>query len=301
MVPVYLGLIVLIFVTPRKQRQLFALSERSGKPSSNTKRDSDQRLSGDSTGEAEILNLADQSVADSVVNSLTDDPASSTPKPTGASAVKQWRGRARTRRTGKSASETVAVGSPVAWVRVGPGKFVRTDSTTQLIAEAQPYTQPDLCLTGDIPEAVSSAPTPPGPMETAEAAAELQNCGLLHTTGSNLGDVAVSHENVRGSAAEEHGIAPSALRPVLTILAPPNRLHYDVSPALSVWSLVGPDCLPRQSARRGLGWVVQLHRALRPRSPPHPGLHLRSKDQHGIAVAEKSITATDSFSIGSPN
>jgi len=369
-VPVYLALMVLIFVTPRNQRQLLVLSKRSAKPLSNEEPNADRRLSIASAGEAKILHLADHPVADSLANEFTVDPTSSTPHPVGAGAVKQWRGRTRTRKTGKSAAEAASVLPPVAWVRVGPGKFVRADSTTHPIAQLQPRIQSDLCGAGTNPVVDLSAPMPPVPMETAETAVEQQSCNPLHMTESNPSDVAASDENVLGSATEEHGIAPSALGPPPTISDPPDCLDYQVPDALveptvdpvpvafltrkasdcdsslerpwsqdersrsqarrvlraftsaipgadrtgrprtvgngckprtSVWSLIGPNRLLQQSARRALGRVVRVHRALRPRSPPHPEVLLRSKDQHGVAVAEKSVTATDGFSIGSPN
>ncbi len=315
MVPLYLALMALIFVTPRNQHQLSVLSTRRAKLVSNEEPNSGRRRSIVSAGEAENLHLADRPVAESATDEPTVDVTSSAPDPVGATPVKQWRGRTRTRKTGKSAAETASVVPPVTWVRVGPGKFVRADSTTHPIAQ-------------------------------------------------------VSDEKVRGSATEEHGIAPSAFGPAPTISAPPDPLDHEVPGALleptvdpvpvaslggkasdrdlgfkrpwsqdkrsrararrvlrgftsaipgadqtcrrrtvgtgpkhrtSVWSSIGPDRLPQQPARRALGRVVRLHRALRPRSPPHPEVQLRSKDQHRIAVAEKSITATYSLSIGSPN
>ncbi len=177
MVPLYLALMALIFVTPRNQHQLSVLSTRRAKLVSNEEPNSGRRRSIVSAGEAENLHLADRPVAESATDEPTVDVTSSAPDPVGATPVKQWRGRTRTRKTGKSAAETASVVPPVTWVRVGPGKFVRADSTTHPIAQ-------------------------------------------------------VSDEKVRGSATEEHGIAPSAFGPAPTISAPPDPLDHEVPGAL---------------------------------------------------------------------
>jgi hypothetical protein len=63
------------------------------------------------------------------------------------------------------------------------------------------------------------------------------------------------------------------------------------------WSNRSPQPHCSRSARRVFRRVVRLGRALRPRSPPDA----YSKNQHGVAVAEKSITATNGFRVRSSN
>ncbi len=323
MVPLYLAFMALLFVTPRNQRQLPVLSHGSAKPLDHEEPNSDGKTSKASAGKAEILRCADHPVAETAVNELTVDATGSAPDPSGPGSVKQWRGRTRARKTGKSATEVTSVPPPVAWVRVGPGKFVRADSATHPIAQVQPHSQPDLFGARANPAADLCAPMPPGSVDTADAVAEQQNCNPLHSTESDPGDAVVSDEEVLGSATEEHGIAPFALSPAPTLSARSQarrvlrgftsaipgadqtcRRHtvgYGCKPRTSVWASIGANHLPQQTACRASGRAVRLHRALRPRSPPYLEVQLCSKDQHRIAVAEKSITATYGLSIGSPN
>ena len=151
MVPLYLALMALIFVTPRNQHQLPVLSKRRANLVSDEEASSDRRLTIVSAGEADILHLADRPVAEAATDESAVDVTGSAPDPVGASPVKQLRGRTRTRKTGKSAAETASVLPPVAWVRVGPGKFVRADSATHPIDQVQPHAQSDLCVAGAKP------------------------------------------------------------------------------------------------------------------------------------------------------
>ena len=245
MVPLYLALMALIFVTPRNQHQLPVLSKRRANLVSNEEASSDRRLSIASAGEADILQLADCPIAEAATDESAVDVTSSAPDPVGASPVKQLRGRTRTRKTGKSAAETASVLPPVAWVRVGPGKFVRADIATHPIDQVQPHAQSDLCVAGASPAADSGARMLPVSMDTAQAVEEQQNCGPLDTTDSNPGAVVVSDENVLGSATEEHGIAPSAPGPISTISTPPDPLDHEVPGAV-----VGPPVDPVPVASR---------------------------------------------------
>ena len=161
MTPVYLALMVLIFVTPRNQHQLSLLSNRSANPLANEERDRKQEPSMEGTGEVAIVRLTGQLVGGSTANQLTLDPTGSIPDSVGGNAVKQWRGRTRTRKTSRSAAEAASGTPPVAWIRVGPGKFVRADSKTPAIAQVQSL--------GSGNEEHGIAPSALGPPHTSSA------------------------------------------------------------------------------------------------------------------------------------
>jgi hypothetical protein len=210
-------MMVLIFVTPGSQRQRLVRSNRSAEPVANDERDRDQELSAASTTEAALSGVPDPSVLDLAANELTVDPANSSRDPIGGGAGKQWRGRTRARRTSKPAALAAAVVPPVAWIRVGPGKFVRADSTTDGIAQVLLGTQLDVPVESENRTADSTAPTSPAGTETAETVVEQPNCIPLHSAESNPDDVVGSHHHVLGLTTEVHGIAPTTLGP-----APPS-------------------------------------------------------------------------------
>ena len=370
MVPVYLAVMVLIFVTPQKEHRFGVFSTASVQLVGNDEHSQDPIPSTASTGDAELLNLTDQPVSGSAAAEPTVEPISSAFDSKNAAPVKQWRGRTRARKTAKSAGEGVAATPAPAWIRVGPGKFVRADSAIEPIVEGQPCTQPDLCVPSVDPLADLSTTPPTLSMATAATAPEPQNGYPPHTTESTPLEVIASHEDAPEPVAEEHGIAPSAFDPVLTISELADRRDDEVSdpsleptadsisaalggetasdrdpdferprsrgewprshvrrvlrgfttaisgnlrlsrqrkgkngckPRTSVWPVVGPDRPVQQAAHRATGRVTHRPRALRPRSPPYRGVAVRSKDQHGIAVTEESVAATDGFSIGSPD
>jgi len=206
MVPAYLALMGLIFVTPRNHHRLLGLVRRSTKPAGDDERDQCRTPSMVGAGEAATVRDTDPSGADSTAIELTVDPIGCSPASVGGGTVKQWRGRTRIRRTSKAAAEAVAALPSVAWIRVGPGKFVRADLTTHATVQVQSLTQPDLCAASADPSALVR----PSPTETTETVADKPNCNPLHSSESKPEDVVESYRDVLGSATKGHGIAPAA-------------------------------------------------------------------------------------------
>lgn len=251
MTPAYLVLMVLIFVAPRNQRQLLVLLKRCADPVGNHQRDGSCTPDTGDVGAVVTVRNTDQSVGTPAVHELTVDPASSSAEPVGGGAVRHARGRSRPRKTSKPVAAVAAVAPSVAWIRVGPGKFVRADGNSSAIAQVEPHAQPDPCVAGTDPVADSSVPALPATAEIAEAAAETSKCDPLHSTESNPDDVAVSNE-VLGSPIEEHGIAPSALDQADISSAPADSRNdavantlitpaFEIDPVLSLTEKA-PDC-----------------------------------------------------------
>src|SRR5262249_32217563 len=141
---------------------------------------------------------------------------------------KPRRSRARSRKTAKTAVEPTAESSPVTWIRVGPGQFVRADgrvpapfqSTAEPVApEALPATDeslpaapepeaiPDVAPMVRALEAVPLAMPPAVPLEVLADPARLdspESAPEGEPTERSTG------ENDPESIAEEYGIAPSA-------------------------------------------------------------------------------------------
>ncbi len=72
MVPAYLALMVLIFVTPRSKRRLLALVRWSAKPVGDAEPNGDPKATIARVPEMAISRLSDQSVGDSTANELND-------------------------------------------------------------------------------------------------------------------------------------------------------------------------------------------------------------------------------------
>jgi hypothetical protein len=313
MVPVYLALMVLIFITPRNRRQLLRLFQRSAQPVGIDEGSPDRKLSTASVGTVEILYCADQPAHDPAANELTVDPASSAPDPVGSGAVKPWRGRTRARKAGKSAAEAASVLPPVAWIRVGPGKFVRADSATHPIAAVQPVMGSVTEEHGIAPSAFSPTPmiaavpddpddeVPPAPVEPTIAPIPVALPSGKASGGESGCERFRSHDERSRSPARRVSRGFTTALPGANQADRRRTARNGGKSRTAVWSSTGFNRPPQQSARRALGRVVQRRRALRPRSPPRSVVRLSSKDQHGVAVAEKSITATDGLSIGGLN
>jgi hypothetical protein len=208
MTPVYLALMVLIFVTPQSRLQLVKLSD-SNQSAESVADDPGHRFwqsAGASKGAIDAS--FDQIVADKATEKLPTDPTSSSSHTTVGGIVKQWGGRTRPRRTSKPVVESVPPLTPVAWIRVGPGKFVRADGTPDTTARAQPSLLPDLCVADSSTKPASSTPVAPAPGE-AESETEPPSFTVLHPVDSEYSDAAGSSRNTLQLAGDYHTIAPS--------------------------------------------------------------------------------------------
>ena len=203
-VPVYLVLLVVIFVTPPKW-QFPSICVKNGlesDPVGTAAPGSGLRVDCDD-GADEIRSLS-QFDSDQT-NVETTESTDSNPHLTVAGTTKR-RGRVRARKAAKPANEPVTDSVPVAWIQVGPGKFVRVEDgiqsadpapTEEVAARAYPATENPAGATS----AASAQTEPPVEQES------------FTTSGAFPGDVEpilVSDDRVSESVTEEHGIAPSA-------------------------------------------------------------------------------------------
>ena len=108
------------------------------------------------------------------------------------------------------APELLPESAPVAWIRVGPGKFVRADVHVHTFDKAQ--TEDTLA---DV-QLVTSASTEAMQGLTAPAVVEQEQLPLevLEQIPDDEGIPIASTDLVRRSVTEEHGITPSTFSPV---------------------------------------------------------------------------------------
>jgi hypothetical protein len=183
-VPVYLALLVVIFVMPPR-RQFPSSASKSGVESATVDiADSGSGLRvdcGDGMDEVRSLNQFDTDLLNLESTELMDSDANLT-----AVGTAKRRGRVRARKVAKPASEPVPDSFPVAWIQVGPGKFIRVEGGIQ-VADSAP-----------------AAPAQTEPLEEQEP---------YPSSGASPGDlepIPVSDDRARKSVTEEYGIAPSA-------------------------------------------------------------------------------------------
>jgi hypothetical protein len=291
LVPAYLALMVLIFVTPRRRR-LSELPAKLGEAPVGVATDFGQGLRVDRAVEVDGHHPAAGPELDSATDEATETSGSG-PDPAGSSTAKLRRGRVRARKGAKTTTEPVPDSSPITWIRVGPGKFVRADTdihavdavpTEEAAAEANPAVgapAPTLHAASQVQTEADSATdnsVPMTPLSTAPqtAPAERHPPSLPETTSGEVGTVLASNRWVSGPATEEHGIAPSAFGPPLLATSSVGageasaRRNVRTGPKrrLSAGFSFAPDLPLQQAARRAFGRIAHVQRTLRPRSPP---------------------------------
>jgi hypothetical protein len=195
LLPAYVTLLVVIFVVPQGPRRA---------------RRGDHRVVRSSQVEATLLDKgasAEESAAveqhpgaasepEQEIGQWAVDSGASSPEQASSEAVKPRRGRGRARKAVRTGAEPALDTGTVTWIRVGPGKFVRTDARSHV---------------GD-----------PVPAEESKVGAEPSAGTDLETVVPSLGAPVVeidsdaresvqSAENVEAVASGLHGIAPSAV------------------------------------------------------------------------------------------
>ena len=136
----------------------------------------------------------------------------SNPNVIATGAVKR-RGRVRARKTTNPAAEPVTDVLPVAWIQVGPGKFVRVEGSVQ----AANVAQTDEASARDLPTPATLEETTLTAQAQTEPPAELKSFRSPGEAPGEIESISISDDGVSGSGTEEYGIAPSAfsLAPVL--------------------------------------------------------------------------------------
>jgi hypothetical protein len=247
-VPVYLALLVMIFITPRV-RQSSPFAPESGAASDGIDvTDLGQGLRVDRADGAEQYRLITRSDSDltTVESAESSDPS---PHLTGAGTTKPRRGRVRARKTSGLAVELVPDSPPVVWIQVGPGKFVRIEGGIKAADSAQT----EEVAPWDIPETETPAEATPAVAMQAEPLVVQEPLESPETSPCNVGPVLVSTDCALGSVTEEYGIAPSAFSLVPRLNSLFEGLDCDVPgrvdhPEIKTGVLASPDGQPLPSA-----------------------------------------------------
>jgi hypothetical protein len=222
---VYLVVMVVIFVIPARWRGASSTSE-SGVESELVgivDQDSSLRVDcADGPDEIRSLNRFDSDLA-------TVDPTrsiESNPDLITAGVTKR-RGRVRARKATNPTNERATDCRPVAWIQVGPGKFVRVESGNQA---ADPAQVEEVALR-DYPALETPAEATPSARAETEPLAELESFTSSGVLPGDVGSISVLDYRVSGPVAEEYGITPSTFSPAT---------RYDSSVEASADDLPGP-------------------------------------------------------------
>jgi hypothetical protein len=204
-VPVYLVLLVLIFLTPPRWQPSSSASVSDAESDTVEIAGLAPGLRVDTADGPDEIRSVSQFDSDSANVDVTVALDSNPDVITGGAAKR--RGRVRARKVTNPASGPVKNSLPVAWIQVGPGKFVRAEGGIQTA---------DIAQTEEIDARVLPATVPPA--ETTSAApAQTEPPAELNSFTSpgasppgEVGPISVSNDGVSGPVIEEHGIAPSA-------------------------------------------------------------------------------------------
>ncbi len=189
LVPVYVTAMVLIFVIPQVQH----LGEPGpvGEPAGVSADRASEATSPASSG-------ADSPGATTLGVDGSPEASATGAKPPGTPTPKRRRTRGQGRKPVKPGPEPAVTTSPAAWIRIGPGKFVRADSQDQGYASAPVPHAPLEAAEASI-EANSSPPdlVDHAPLEAAEASIEATSSppNLVEETNPNAVSTAVDVPN----------------------------------------------------------------------------------------------------------
>ena len=167
LVPVYVTAMVLIFVFP--QAPHLGEPEPAGEPAGVSADRASEATSPASSG-------ADSPGATTLEGDGSPEASATGAKPPGSPTPKRRRTRGQGRKPVKPGPEPAVTTSPAAWIRIGPGKFVRADSQDQGYA---------------------LAPVPHAPLEAAEASIEAKSAppDLVEETNPNAVSTVVDVPN----------------------------------------------------------------------------------------------------------
>lgn len=219
LVPVYVGAMVLIFAAPRK----------------NPTKPADETEAGESSSvEDPIAAEPIEMKTDAVDEPATEPPA---PEASAEAPPKPRKRRVRARKSAKKgadAAEIAAESGRVTWVRVGPGKFVRSVApVVEFVGPPAPETEPEVAQEPE-PAPIADDPTPAPELGSDEEAGQ--------DSWMNSEDPAPSVEYDHGSeiaspdaseiAVEEYDDAPSDFGESLQAAASDLEADHDeVEPA----------------------------------------------------------------------
>ena len=277
-VPVYLGLLVGIFVTPPRRRSTSSASITDAGSGTLGFADLGSGLRidcGDGTDHVRSFIQFDSGQT----NVEPAEPMDFNPILTTTGSAKR-RGRVRARKAPKPDSESFTQSLPVAWIQVGPGKFVRVEDGIQAVDSAP--TEEEKVVCGVYPASeIPAGATPAVAPQTEPPEAQGSSTPPASCSG-DAESIPVSNDRTTVSVTEEHGIAPTAfsLTPAYDSLDESPGLdlreHID-GPEVETAQLAEPDTElpPTQTAPAGLrgqfgasrDWVSRIQRRIVLKTP----------------------------------
>jgi len=284
-VPVYVSLLVTIFVVPRRRRLLSSATQRVAACDGVDNAELEPGLRVDCADGADQLRPLGRSDSE-LTSGEWAESSDANSDPTVASPPKPRRSRTRARKAAQ-APETVAVSVPVVWIQTGPGKFVRVEGGDQAAhsaeiesVSARAYPATDL----------SAGAIPAVPTQTELPADQIPS----ESSGSfpdEVEQVSAWHHGASRSVTEEHGIAPAAFSMSPELNASVERTDCNPSGQvqqseveIGVRAESGGDSPPEMAnvshhcRQTGISrtWVVQVPRDL-VHAIPHAGRVLRRR------------------------
>jgi len=245
LVPAYLALMVLIFVTPRGRHPWARASKARAESIAAGSADLGRRLRVDCTDAVHQHHPTAGPDSGSAVNESTE-PSGSSSESAGSETVKPRRGRVRARKAARTAVEPMPDSPSVTWIQVGPGKFVRAEGSISAVDQAQT----EEVAVGDGP--ATDAPVHAPPTAPAESLAAQDPPNPLATIPSDVGMVVGSDDSASGSVTEEYGIAPTAFSPAPGARSSVEGVAHDVSGVVA-----SPE--PDSVSMAGLGGKMPRH------------------------------------------
>jgi len=201
-VPAYLALMVLIFAMPEgKSQPSRALDEPAGAVSTEL----GNNLKVECAYEVEPHHLANDLASGPTGGETVPELAGLGSESANPGMAKLQRGRGRARKAPKTAPEPLPDSTPITWIRIGPGKFIRADATSQAVNRTNTEVVVDA-----FPATDALAPTPPASTVPVTAPEEKGCSDTPELTPGDEGMVIDSNDCMPGPVTEEYGIAPSA-------------------------------------------------------------------------------------------
>jgi len=278
-VPVYLVLLVLIFVTPPRWQPPSSPSESRAEDDTVGIADLDAGLQADRADGLDKIH----SIIQFDLDPTNDDPAESSnsnPDVITTGAAKR-RSRVRARKTIKPADEPVTESLPVTWIQVGPGKFVRVEGGVQTADSAQTRVSESVTeehgiapsafsLTSELDASIGASDHDlPGQVEQPEAQTPnpAESGSPCSPDSADLGpplcQAGVARRWVkriqRGIGRTSRRVDRTSSRRI-TSTSPRPRLQVRPSYALNVSR--------HDAASRASGRILHVQRIIRTRSPP---------------------------------
>jgi hypothetical protein len=246
-VPVYLVLMVVILVTPRPARRSKTRSKSAGNSTGSIHADLDHGIRADQMAEVDRHFPSPEPEAGLELVTAPADSLGHGLDSTGPDLLKPRRTRARARKLARTGTEPAMISIPVAWIRVGPGKFIRADANTSMVDPVQSerpdeIARPPTSARPEVdPRAVDQSAVLPvargfdpttDPADSAipalaipvTALAERDTPDLAETPTDQL-SMAVEFDRVLESLTDAHGITPSAVGEIPGASSPVEQLN----------------------------------------------------------------------------